>query len=74
MPESRDNDDSSFFLTFGRFVGLLSSDLGRACAVVGALFAGFVALNKGWDGNTSTWPYLAVAGATFVGLAFVCRR
>ena len=47
-------------------------NVGRAVAVVGALVTGFYCLSGARFSHD--WQILGIAGATFVGLVFACRR
>lgn len=60
---------------FGALADVLAFEIGRVVAIVGALIVGFVALSKAQTSSSPhDWTLLAVAGAIFVALAYVCRR
>ncbi len=52
----------------------LTSDLGRAIAVVGALVVAFTALVQSSKAGSNEWLFLDIAAATFCFLAWACRK
>jgi hypothetical protein len=72
MSEFPKDSHPSFWASLGLLVSI-ASDLGRAIAVVGGLAVGFTALSRmhyGFD----DWVFLAISGAVFSSLVYLCRK
>ena len=71
--ETPKDTQPSFWASLGLIANALSSDLGRAIAVLGALVVGFSALSRSAS-SPNEWILLTIAGGTFCSLAWLCRR
>jgi len=68
------NETPSFFRTLGEFFGLLAGDLGRAIAIFGGLWVGFLCISKAQEHRVNDWVYLTIAGGVFLCLILLCRK
>jgi hypothetical protein len=64
----------SFWASLGLIASVLSSDLGRAVAVVGGLIVAFTALIRSGSAGANEWIFLLIAAGTFCSVALVCRK
>ncbi len=59
---------------FGMILSLISTELGRALAVLGGILVGCQATSMAFSRHEQTWQLFLVAGATFTAIAWTCSR
>ena len=74
MTEPPKDTRPSFWSSLGLIASALTSDLGRAIAVLGALVVGFSALGRSGSAGSNEWVFMTIAAATFCSLAGLCRK
>jgi hypothetical protein len=75
MADERSQDTQpSFWRSLGLIASALTSDLGRAVAVVGGLVVGFSAFARSANAGSSEWILLTIAAGTFCSLVWLTRK
>lgn len=59
---------------FGMMAGLVTGELGRLIAVVGAMIVGFYSLARSSNAGSNEWAFLMISVATFCSLVWLCRE